>query len=136
MVFAKASLDYFAVFDRLERVGSGSDAPDSKAVSIRLVILLVAIHNVFNAPLFPFSGALSLGLRAAGNVKFTMIVSIASTLLVRLLFFWIFGVWLGYGVIGIAAAMAMDWGVRAAVFWSRFRSGKWQQFKVIKISLI
>lgn len=65
-----------------------------------------------------------------------MIVSIASTLLVRLLFFWIFGVWLGYGVIGIAAAMAMDWGVRAAVFWSRFRSGKWQQFKVIKISLI
>lgn len=38
----------------------------------RLVILLVLIHNLFNAAAYPFSGALSNGLRAAGVVKFTM----------------------------------------------------------------
>ena len=44
----------------------------------RLVILLVLIHNVFNSIVFPFSGPLGNGLRAAGDVKFTMVVSIAS----------------------------------------------------------
>lgn len=38
----------------------------------QLVIWLVLIHNLFNAVAFPFSGALSNGLRAAGDVKFTM----------------------------------------------------------------
>ncbi|MGN1069858.1 MAG: MATE family efflux transporter, partial [Candidatus Fimadaptatus sp.] len=41
----------------------------------QLVIRLVLIHNIFNAVAFPFSGALSNGLRAAGDVKFTMYVS-------------------------------------------------------------
>ena len=35
----------------------------------RLVIWLVLIHNVFNAAAYPFSGALSNGLRAAGDVE-------------------------------------------------------------------
>ena len=38
----------------------------------QLVIWLVLIHNLFNALVYPFSGALSNGLRAAGDVKFTM----------------------------------------------------------------
>jgi len=50
----------------------------------RLVIWLVLIHNVFNAAAYPFSGALSNGLRAAGDVKFTMYVSVISTIAVRL----------------------------------------------------
>ena len=49
--------------------------PDTK----QLVIWLVLIHNLFNAIAYPFSGALSNGLRAAGDVKFTMYVSVIST---------------------------------------------------------
>lgn len=96
-----------------------------------LVFWLVVIHNVFNALFFPFSGALAAGLRAAGDVRFTMIVSICSTLFIRLVFSWVLGVMFGLGVIGVALAMAMDWGVRAIIFYGRFRSGKWSQFKVI-----
>ena len=97
----------------------------------QLVIWLVLIHNIFNAVAFPFSGALSNGLRAAGDVKFTMYVSVASTLAVRLMLSWLLGIVLQMGVIGIAAAMVCDWCVRAVLFIWRQKSGKWKSFRVI-----
>ncbi|MDE6748032.1 MAG: MATE family efflux transporter [Lachnospiraceae bacterium] len=98
----------------------------------QLVIWLVLIHNVFNAAAFPFSGALSNGLRAAGDVKFTMYVSVASTVAVRLFLSYLLGITLQMGVIGIAFAMVCDWVVRAALFIWRERTGRWKAFRVIK----
>ena len=97
----------------------------------RLVIWLVLIHNVFNAAAFPFSGALSNGLRAAGDVKFTMYVSIASTIFGRLVLSYLLGITFHMGVIGIAIAMVCDWIIRAVVFIGRQKSGKWKSFQVI-----
>ena len=97
----------------------------------QLVIWLVLIHNLFNAVAYPFSGALSNGLRAAGDVKFTMYVSVISTLAVRLLLSWLLGIGLQMGVIGIAIAMVCDWVIRAAIFFWRQRSGEWKTFRVI-----
>lgn len=98
----------------------------------RLVVWLVLIHNVFNAAAYPYSGALSNGLCAAGDVKFTMYVSVISTIAVRLLLSYLLGVTLQMGVVGIALAMVCDWVVRAALFIWRERSGKWKTFQVIK----
>lgn len=98
----------------------------------QLVIWLVLIHNVFNAVAFPFSGALSNGLRAAGDVKFTMVVSVVSTLAVRLLLSWLLGIVFDMGVIGIAVAMVCDWLLRAVLFFLRLKSGKWKNFQVIR----
>ena len=97
----------------------------------QLVIYLVLIHNLFNAAAFPFSGALSNGLRAAGDVKFTMYVSVISTVAVRLLLSCILGIALQMGVIGIAIAMVCDWIIRAVLFFWRQKSGKWKNFRVI-----
>ena len=101
--------------------------PDTK----QLVIWLVLIHNLFNAIAYPFSGALSNGLRAAGDVKFPMYVSVISTIAVRLLLSWLLGVILQMGVIGIAIAMVSDWIIRAIIFFWRQKSGKWKTFQVI-----
>lgn len=97
----------------------------------QLVIQLVLIHNLFNAAAYSFSGAFSNGLRAAGDVKFTMYVSVISTIAVRLLLSWLLGVILQMGVIGIAIAMVCDWVVRAAILIWRQKSGKWKTFRVI-----
>lgn len=97
----------------------------------QLVILLVLIHNLFNAIAYPFSGALSNGLRAAGDVKFTMYVSILSTIGVRLVLSWVLGIALQMGVLGIAAAMICDWVIRAVIFLWRQKAGKWKAFQVI-----
>ena len=96
-----------------------------------LVVVLVIIHNIFNALFYPLSGALANGLRAAGDVKFTMYVSIFSTIGCRVVFSVLFGICLNMGVIGIAFAMCLDWMIRAAFFWARFRKGKWKEFRVI-----
>ncbi len=102
-----------------------------EAETKKLVLYLVLIHNLFNALAYPFSGALSNGLRAAGDVKFTMYVSIASTIAVRLLLSYIFGIVLDMKVIGIALAMVCDWIIRALIFAWREKSGKWKSFQVI-----
>lgn len=101
--------------------------PETKGLVTRLVL----IHNVFNAVAFPFSGALSNGLRAAGDVKFTMYVSVISTIVGRLFLSWLLGIVLNMGVIGIAAAMVCDWVIRAVIFMRRQRSGKWKEFEVV-----
>lgn len=99
--------------------------------TLQLIFYLVVIHGVFNAIVYPISGPLSNGLRAAGDVKFTMIVSIASTLLARFVLSIIFAIYLNMGVIGIAFAMCLDWTIRAVIFYCRYRSLKWLEFKVI-----
>ena len=103
-------------------------SPETK----RLVLLLVLIHNVFNAAAYPFSGALSNGLRAAGDVKFTMYVSVLSTIAVRLFLSWFLGIVLQMGVIGIALAMVCDWVIRAVLFAWREKTGRWKSFQVIR----
>ena len=104
--------------------------PLSKEIT-DLVIVLVLLHNLFNSIAYPASGALPNGLRAAGDVRFTMAVAVGSTMIVRFVLSLAFGVWMGLGVIGIAAAMCCDWMVRALLFLWRFRSGKWKEFQVI-----
>ncbi|MDE7245943.1 MAG: MATE family efflux transporter [Oscillospiraceae bacterium] len=99
---------------------------------IHLVIVLVLIHNLFNAAAFPASGALPNGLRAAGDVRYTMYVAVASTIIIRFVLSVVLGIWMDLGVIGVAAAMCCDWVVRAVLFLHRFHTGQWKNFQVIE----
>lgn len=96
-----------------------------------LVVWLVLINNIFNGLAYPFAGPLGNGLRAAGDIKFTMIISVTLTIAARLLFSALFGLWLGWGVIGIAIGMSIDLVFRGMIFVWRFKSKKWTQFQVI-----
>ena len=104
---------------------------DLTAETKQLILIIVAIHNLFSALVQPFSGPLSSGLRAAGDVKFTMWASIFATVVCRTFLSFLLAKWLGMGVIGIALAMVMDWCIKAALDIWRFRSGKWKENKVI-----
>lgn len=102
-------------------------SPEAK----ELVIWLVLINNIFNGLAYPFAGSLGNGLRAAGDVKFTMIVSITLTIAAWLFFSALFGLWLGWGVIGVAIGMSIDLVFRGAIFLWRLKSQKWTQFRLI-----
>jgi putative MATE family efflux protein len=97
----------------------------------RLVFWLVLLHNIFNTVAFPFSGALGNGLRAAGDVKYTMWASILTTICVRLVFSYLFAVMLDLSVMGIAWAMCLDWTVRGILNLARLKSGTWKRFKIV-----
>ncbi|MEE3362444.1 MAG: hypothetical protein VZQ84_02670 [Anaerovoracaceae bacterium] len=96
-----------------------------------LVFELVLINNVMNGIAYPFAGPLGNGLRAAGDIRFTMTVSISLTIGARLFFSALFGLWLDMGVVGIAFGMGIDLFIRGAIFYVRFRSKKWSRFRLI-----
>lgn len=96
-----------------------------------LVFILVLIHSVFNVLLCPVAFSLSNGLRAAGDIKFTMYASIFATVVCRVFFSVLFGIWLDMGVIGICIAMVGDWLVKALLIMIRYRNMKWMGFRVI-----
>ena len=96
-----------------------------------LVIWLVLINNIFNGLFYPFAGSLGNGMRAAGDVKFTMITSVTLTIAARLAFSALFGLVLGWGVIGIAIGMSMDLVFRGIIFIRRHHSQKWTKFHLI-----
>ena len=91
----------------------------------------VLLHNLFSALAFPFADPLGKGLRAAGDVRFTTVTSLFTTIGVRLVFSILFAIVLHMGVVGIACAMCLDWVVRGVIFWLRFRQGKWKNYRVI-----
>lgn len=83
----------------------------------------------------PISWALSFipayGMRAAGDVKFSMIVSTLSMWLCRVaLCIYLCKVW-GFGPIAVWIGMFADWTVRGIIFTWRFLSGKWAKQQVI-----
>lgn len=124
------------MFYRLERTDCDGNAAVAACVFHRrrnktAGVLLVLIHNLFSAIAFPFADPLGKGLRAAGDVKFTMLVSLGTTLGGRLIFSFLFGIGLQLGIIGIAYAMCLDWVLRGVIFWRRFRKHRWKQCKVI-----
>lgn len=98
---------------------------------IRLVLILVLIHNVFNGFVCPISFSLSNGLRAAGDIKYTMYSAIFSTCVCRVAFSIILGLWMNLGVIGIALAMALDWIIKGLFTYVRYKNKKWQSFQII-----
>lgn len=92
----------------------------------KLAFILIFIHNGMAIFLWPASFTLPNALRACNDVKFAMILSIASMFAFRILFSYILGVGLGLGAIGVWLAMLMDWVFRVISFIWRYTSGKWR----------
>lgn len=70
-------------------------------------------------------------LRAAGDVKFTMVVAICSMWAFRVMGATVLGTWLGMGLLGVYWAMCIDWYARGICFSWRWLKGKWREKKVI-----
>lgn len=71
------------------------------------------------------------GLRAAGDVKFSMITSCCTMWVCRFCLCVFLIRRLGFGPMGVWIGMFADWTVRSIIFTWRFHSRKWLQHKVI-----
>ncbi|MDE7170639.1 MAG: MATE family efflux transporter [Oscillospiraceae bacterium] len=88
---------------------------------------------VFTIVFWPMAFTLPNALRAAGDAKFTMVVSMLSMWICRIGMSYLLGPvqGLGMGLLGVWVAMFCDWVVRAALFLTRFLRGKWKEHQVI-----
>ena len=97
----------------------------------RLTKQIVMLHAFFTMAVWPASYALPATFRAAGDTRFPMIVSVSCMLLCRVGFSYILGIVLGMGVVGVWLGMFGDWIVKGIIFIIRYRSRKWQNFRLV-----
>ena len=93
--------------------------------AISLAFVLTVIHDGFAMLLWPSAFTLSNALRAANDVRYTMTVSVSSMIVFRVGLSLVFALGLGYGAIGVFAAMVVDWVFRTVLFVVRYRREKW-----------
>jgi len=104
-----------------------SQSAEASTIARELYLMHLAI-GVF---LWPAAFTLPNALRAAGDARFTMVVSITCMWLCRILLSYVFGIWLGMGVHGVWLAMCTDWIFRAGAYILRFRGSRWLEIKTI-----
>ena len=92
---------------------------------------IMVFYSACACAIWPLAFALPATLRAAGDVRFSMISSVTSMWICRIIFSYIFGQFLGMGVFGVWAAMVLDWCVRTVCFVARYRSGRWKGKAVV-----
>ncbi|MDE6357202.1 MAG: hypothetical protein K2L15_01275, partial [Eubacteriales bacterium] len=95
--------------------------PDTLLLAKNLSNSFLIISPIFWATSFTTPAAL----RATGDAKFTMRVSVISLLIFRIFFSWLLGVKLNFGVYGVWTAMYIDWVFRSAFYFTRIFSKKW-----------
>ena len=96
--------------------------------ALSLGMTLIFIHNFSAMLIWPASFTLPNVLRAANDVRYPMICSIASMMILRLASGYLLGVVFQLGAIGIWISMVGDWLCRALCFVLRFRGTRWLRF--------
>lgn len=98
---------------------------------VRDIFIVLLINTLAQIPLWSVSFLTPSALRAAGDSKFTSMVSMLSMWLFRVVLGYILGIVLDMGILGVWLAMNCEWGVRGFIFLRRFLGEKWYQHKVI-----
>lgn len=88
---------------------------------------LIILHTICTIVLWPLSFVLPNALRAANDVKFTMVASMFSMWTFRILFSYILAKGMNLGVVGVWLAMFIDWGFRSFCFGARFLKGGYRR---------
>ena len=81
--------------------------------------------------IWPFAFTLPNTLKATGDVKFIMAVSLLSMWLFRVSLAYVLIKFFSLKVDGVWYAMYVDWLVRGALYYARYKSGRWKSLKVI-----
>ena len=96
-----------------------------------LARFLVMTYSVVCCLVWPLSFSFPQTLRASGDNRFVMVVSVGSMWAFRLVLGVVLSKNMGMGLVGVWIAMYVDWVVRAVCFVLRYRSGRWMT-KAIK----
>ena len=93
--------------------------------TLDLAFILILIHNGLGLFLWPVAFVFPNVLRAANDVRYTMVLSISSMFIVRIGLSYVMAPMFQSGVIAVWLAMIMDWVVRIIGFVWRYRSDAW-----------
>lgn len=101
--------------------------PQTQEIAIKLLRIYILVIPLFHSASFNLPS----GLRGAGDVTYTMTVSILSMWILRVGMSYVLAVVLKLGVYGIWFGMYLDWIARSAFFIPRSAGTKWLKHKRI-----
>ncbi len=101
------------------------------AEATELASNVIRTAMIFSALLWPTAFSLPNFLRAAGDAKYTMLVSMFSMWAFRVAMSYLLAITLNWGIYGVWAGMYIDWLTRSVFFIVRFIRGKWKTKRVI-----
>ncbi|MGI6262155.1 MAG: MATE family efflux transporter [Acutalibacteraceae bacterium] len=104
---------------------------DLSAETLSLASTLVWIHDGCAILLWPIAFTLPNAMRAADDVRFTMLISLFSMFTFRILLSLFLANQYSMGALGVWIAMVADWIFRCICFVWRYRSNKWQKHKAV-----
>jgi putative MATE family efflux protein len=87
---------------------------------------VIIFHGVNVCLIWPLSFTLPNTLRAANDVRYTMVVGVVSMWTFRLGFGYLFAKVMNMGMFGVWVAMIVDWIFRSTMFIIRYKGSKWQ----------
>ena len=102
------------------------------AETYKLAFWILILHGTSAIAVWVPSFTLPNALRAAGDVRFTMITSISSMFIFRVGCSYLLAGLTGLGVWCVWISMAVDWTARSICFILRWKSGKWKTKVVIE----
>lgn len=88
---------------------------------------IILYHAACVVTIWPLSFTLPNTLRAAADVKVTMVLSIISMWVFRFGFSYLLAIEFHMGIFGVWVAMTIDWLVRGIFFVCRYKGGRWQK---------
>lgn len=97
-------------------------SPEATQMAVEVILW----NGVFTILIWPASFTIPNGLRAAGDVRFTMGISVLSMWIFRIGFSYLLAQAFHMGLMGVWFAMFIDWFVRAGLFIWRFASNRWR----------
>ncbi len=100
--------------------------------SAKLCLYMTGWITIIKPIIWPLSFATPYGLRAAGDVKFSMILSSLTMWLCRVSLATFLIRVVGMGPMGVWIGMFSDWTLRGIVFTIRFHSRKWLMHRVVE----
>ena len=103
-----------------------------EAESAKMCIEMVTAITIVKPLIWVFAFIPAYGMRAAGDVKFSMIVSCCTMWIFRVSMCIVLCRKFGFGPMGVWIAMFTDWFVRGVIFTIRFHSRKWLNHHVIE----
>lgn len=107
----------------------GLFSPNPKIVpDINTIIYITWAATPF---LWSISFVIPSALRAAGDVRYTLVVSLITMWLGRVVLGYILGVVLPFGIIGVWLAMVIEWGIRGIIFRIRLHGDKWYSHRLL-----
>lgn len=106
----------------------GLYARDAQTLALGTTLVQMNCAFLF---LYPTTFVLPYAFKGAGDARYTVMTTLIGMFLFRICLAYVFGIFWGWGVVGVWLGIVADWFVRSALYLHRLFSGSWKGHRLL-----